>query len=418
VSSVVFICQVFWPDTQATSQLFSDLLGPLATRGFEITVLAGHPAGNEAKHTPDYELWKGMTIRRGGGRWAFKKGMIRRALAYASYLWFVFWRLLFVPEDSSVFVVSNPPFAPLVAGAVCRRRKLHWMVVLHDVYPDGLTALGRLRPGGRIDRSWRRANRRALQAAERVWMIGRDMEQLVRVRYGLRPEKTRYVPNWSAISVAARRDAEGTRLWGQLGLNGKFVVQYSGNMGLWHDVDTIVRAAALLSGSTEIHFLFIGSGIKRAGAEKLSRQLGLVNVTWLSFRAREDLEDSLACCHAALVSQINGLEGVTVPCKLYGILASGRAVIAQVPAGSEAAMVVDEEKCGVVVRPGDADGLADAIRRLAGCRSDTLELGARAFDAYRGKYTLGCAVEAFSQGWSEWMGTQRTADAAIDGSAV
>ena len=102
----------------------------------------------------------------------------------------------------------------------------------------------------------------------------------------------------------------------------------------------------------------------------------------------EDLKHSLAACHVSLVSLSAGLEGVAVPCKLYGILASGRAVVAQVPEKSEVAMCVQENKCGVVTPPGNVDHLKNMLLYLKGNTKITKGMGDNAFTAYQEYYTL------------------------------
>ena len=106
-------------------------------------------------------------------------------------------------------------------------------------------------------------------------------------------------------------------------------------MGIWNDMESLVTVAHTLRADTEIRFVFIGGGIGYEGARVLARKLELENILWKNFIPLEDLRHSLAACHVSLVSLSTGLEGVAVPCKLYGILASGRAVVAQVPERSE-----------------------------------------------------------------------------------
>jgi len=176
-------------------------------------------------------------------------------------------------------------------------------------------------------------------------------------------------------------------------------VQYSGNMGLWHDIDTIVRAADRLAGDDQVHFLMIGGGIRSGRAKRLAAELGLSNMTWIPFRAREALSDSLACCHVALISQRAGLVGSMVPCKLYGILESGRAVIAIVPPGSEVAQVVAEEACGRVVAPEDVEGIVSAIRDLQQDPRALRVMGLNGLDAARNRYSLAAAVARYRSVW-------------------
>ncbi len=391
----VFVCQVFHPDEQATSQLFSDLLAALAARGRSHEVLCGHPAGG--RPAAGTELWRGVRIRRGGWRVDAKRNMAWRAVGYGSFSLWLVWRLLFcTPAAARVLVVTNPPFAPVLVWLCSRLRSWRYDVFLLDVYPDGLVAVGGLGAGSLIATCWRSLNRRALAAAGRVLVLGRDMAELVGSRYAVPATKVEYLPHWSSHASAERMPAEATRLWSRLGLRARFVVQYSGNMGLWHDLETIVRAADLLRDEPDIHFLMIGAGIRRRTAEALARELALPNLTWLPYQPKAELDDSLACCHAALISQRAGLEGVAVPCKLYGILASGRAVLAQVPADSETARVVCEEQCGLVIPPGAAHALADAIRVLGRDSRRTEGMGENAFAAYRAKYTLDTAVARYA----------------------
>jgi glycosyltransferase involved in cell wall biosynthesis len=99
----------------------------------------------------------------------------------------------------------------------------------------------------------------------------------------------------------------------------------------------------------------------------------------------------------ALLSLKNHLKGVAVPCKFYGILASGRAVLALVPTDSEIEITIREHQCGEVVEPGDAAGLAEAILRLRDDSMRVKQLSANAFAAYEGHYTLDQAYQAFDR---------------------
>jgi glycosyltransferase involved in cell wall biosynthesis len=192
-------------------------------------------------------------------------------------------------------------------------------------------------------------------------------------------------------------------LFNQLKLAGRFVVQYSGNMGLWHDIDAIVRSAALLKHRGDIVFLFVGGGMRKAAAQSLAQELQLPNVLWLPYQPIENLADSLGCCHVALISQREGLEGVAVPCKLYGILASGRPIIAQVPTNSEVARVIREEDCGAVIAPGDSEGLAREVERMADDPARRQAAGLASRRAYQMKYTVEKGAERFSGGWLAWQ---------------
>ena len=129
-------------------------------------------------------------------------------------------------------------------------------------------------------------------------------------------------------------------------------------------------------------------------AKELASVLRCKNVQWHEFVELEDLPESLAACHVSLISLHSDLEGVAVPCKLYGILASGRAVVAQVPEGSEVALTLREYHCGVVVPPGDMNELARVLKFLAKNLSVVESMGRKAFVAYKQNYRLENATQS------------------------
>lgn len=392
---LTLFCQVFHPDEQSTAQLFGDWAAGLAGRGWEIRVVCGFPPKAGGAKISAREIWRGVEIRRVGVWLDFKRSLVFRALHYAAYLAGVAVELLREP-GRLVLVVTNPPFLPVWAAmirALCGGR---FAVEIQDLYPDGLVAMGILREG-MLAGIWRRLNWAAFRRAEFVIVLGRDMAECLESGYALSKGKIRVIPHWSPVEDGFVAVAGGTRMLAGLDLGGKFVIQYSGNMGLWHDIGQIVRAAEILRGREDIHFLMVGGGRRRADAENLARSLGLTNMKWTDFRPKEELADSLSACHVALISQRAGVEGVAVPCKLYGILASGRAVVAAVPESSETARVVREEECGVVVPPGDSGALASAIRHLADNPSEAAGMGTRARRAYEGNYSLEAALNRFER---------------------
>lgn len=328
---IVFLCQIFYPDTQSTSQLFTDLFGALKDEGLKITVVTGAVRGKDGSKLSGREQIGNLEIRRTGLAFNYRRNLFLRGIHYLAYLSGSALQLWKLRKCDLVFGVTNPPFMPVWLWLLNRLFVRRYQILLSDIFPEGLVALGKLGPGHFVTRLWRWANRHALREAEQVLVLGRDMAELVAKGYHVLDSKIRYVPHWSSFEADSPISVGETRLVRQLGLQGKFLVQYSGNMGLWHDIERIVLAANELRSEPSIHFLMIGGGMRRGGAEELSRKLELPNMTWLPLQLLESLQDSLSCCHLALISQRDGLQGIAVPCKLYGILASGRGILAVVP---------------------------------------------------------------------------------------
>jgi len=393
-----FVCQVFHPDSQATSQLFSSLMQKLAANGHDIHVYCGYPNDPALRvGCVKYDNHAGFRITRCGWKLSGKKSLWARALVYFSFLTEVLLRLLFAPRGRLNFGVTNPPFVAWILWLVRKLKGAPYIFMLLDVHPEGIIADGLLKANGVPARIWRALNLHAYRSARQLVILGRDMHAVLTQQYDIDSSRITYIPHWSAVEVPAPLTIDQSKFSPLWGLDGKFVVQYSGNMGLWHDMDTFVRAAALLKSEHNILFIFIGGGMREGPAKALAAELGADNIAWKPFVTLDDLAHSLSACHVALLSLKNHLKGVAVPCKFYGILASGRAVLALVPSDSEIDITIREHQCGEVIEPGDASGLAEAIRRLRDDSMRVRQLSANAFAAYEGHYTLDKAEQAFDR---------------------
>lgn len=413
---ILFLCQVFYPDSTSTSQLFTSMFAEMVEEGAEIEVLCSFPHGHSGTDKlPRRETHRGVKIRRFGLRIDHKKSILHRMVAYLGYMIPLTFTLLFRRNYGTVLGVTNPPFVAQILYAVSLVRPMKFQYMILDQYPESLIALG-MKRSSLPARLWMWANRIAYRRAEKLIVLGRDMTEMLVENYDIDRKNIVYIPHWSAVEAPDPLPIEESGMVDRLGLRDKIIFQYSGNMGLWHDIDIFVRAAKAVEDDEKIHFLFIGNGARLDAAKKLSEELNCRNITWHPFVPLSQVRESLSSCHIALISLRAGFEGVAVPSKLYGILMSGRGIIAQVPAGTEVALAVEEDECGVAVLPGDLDGLISAIRELASDPERIRRLGDNAFRAYKTKYTSEQAIEAFYDLWE--MHPSRAGDGAAHAPAA
>jgi glycosyltransferase involved in cell wall biosynthesis len=178
------------------------------------------------------------------------------------------------------------------------------------------------------------------------------------------------------------------------GLEDRFVVMYSGNLGVGHDVVTFVDAARQLERShPEIVMLFIGDGVRRSEAETRAR--GSSNVRFLPYQPEASVGQSLAAADVHLISLREDLEGLLVPSKLYAAAAVGRPILFVGPLSCEVARVVREHDLGWAGRPGDASGLARAIVEAASSRATSDARGARARAVFEREFERKIATESW-----------------------
>jgi glycosyltransferase involved in cell wall biosynthesis len=188
---------------------------------------------------------------------------------------------------------------------------------------------------------------------------------------------------------------EDTRLIRDLGLAKKFVVQYSGNIGRTHGLESLIDAALLLRDQPDIHFLFIGSGAKKPWLEKTVNELGLVSVTVLPLQPRDELCQSLNACDVAVISFVPGMAGVSVPSRMYNILAAGKPIIAVADEESELALVVREEGIGWVVPPNQPAKIREAALQARNDPETLRHMGRKARAVAEQKYSKSAVMEAY-----------------------
>jgi glycosyltransferase involved in cell wall biosynthesis len=181
------------------------------------------------------------------------------------------------------------------------------------------------------------------------------------------------------------------------GLEGKFVVGYSGNLGRAHDIATLLDAIERLekrleAATVEIVWLFVGGGVNRRRLRQEVDRRQLRSVILRDYQPRERLAESLSAVDVHLVSLRPSLEGLIQPSKIYGIMASGRPAIFIGEAEGETARLLARHDCGATVAEGDGEQLAATVVRLALDAPERARLGNNARLAFEANYEKGIAV--------------------------
>jgi len=396
LKNILIISEPFYPQVAAIGQLLTDLSEDLINAGYKVKVITGNPNNIFVKNNtiPRKEKYKGIEIIRLRNTIFSKYRMAGRILNYLTFHFLVFSRVLFYERPDLVFVLSTPPFISFSGLMLKILKKSKVIYNVQDLFPDLAVELGKLKNKLFIG-FLKKLSVLIVRKVDKVVVVGEYMEK--RIREELLREISEStsaddhiitIHNWadgSKIKVLDDKDAEDNYLKKKWGLEGKFVVLYSGNIGYLHEFDTIVAVAESLTkeGTREIVFVFIGEGIKKGYIEEKVKEKGLNNILFFTYQPREMLTYSLGLADVSLVTLENGFEGMVVPSKIYGILASGKPVIAVVGRESEVTEIIKKGECGRVVKIGDHQALADSIMNYykdrKKCRKDGLN-GRRYFE--------------------------------------
>lgn len=379
---LLFINQYYWPDHASTAQHLTDLCESLAEQGYDVHVLCsrrGSRPGGPAR--PAREVRNGVTIHRVGATSLGRLNTFRRMSDYLSFHAGATLRALALPKFDVVVTLTTPPLIGLI-GTLLRRLRgschVYWSM---DLHPDASLALGRMsrRNPGVATLAW--LSDAIYRQADRVVALGPYMADRLLAK-GVRPQRLATIPVWSRRDEVYPMPREGHELRRSLGLEGKFVAMYSGNLGLAHCFEEFLEAARRLRHRDDVVFLFAGDGPRLGEVLAAKQAEGLDNVRMLDYVPREKLHASLSLADAHLISMRREMTGICVPGKLYGAMAAGRPTIFVGPEHCETADTIRQADCGHTVRRGDVDSLVEAIEHLASDPDAARAMGERGLAAF------------------------------------
>lgn len=390
------VTELYYPEETSTGYYLTRIAEGLAN-DFDVKALCGQPTYSaRGVVAPKHEIHKGVEIFRASGTTLDKNVIVFRLLNMVTLGVSVFINALrYFRKGDKILVVTNPPSMPFVVALAALIKGASYTLLIHDNYPEILIAAGKSTPESLLAKTVAFFNRWLYKYAAKIIVVGRDMhELLMRKTTGLDiPIVT--IPNWAELESVAPSPRGENELLEELGLSDKFVLLYAGNLGYPNDLESIVECADSLRENEEVHFIFLGTGVKRKWLENRVRELELANVTILDPRPRSEQRVFLNGCDVGLVSLVKDMVGVSMPSRTYNILAAGRPILALTEEGSEVARVVQEEKVGWVVPPGDPESLKDTILEILASRENLPAMAEAARTSAVTKYTLENALDEY-----------------------
>ncbi len=367
---ILVLNQYYKPGVEATANLLADLCESLAEE-FDVTVVTGRLQGRA--DLPSEEMLNGVRVLRTRST-AFDRTKLRfRALNYITYLLDSLVRARSAARPDLVLCMTDPPIVGDLGLLIARRRRVPLLVISEDVFPEIATELGRL-TNPLVIAPLRALVGFYLRRADTVVAIGERMRERL-IAKGAPPERVIVIPNW--VDTASITPQPKQNEWSRdAGLDGRFVVMHSGNVGHAQNLDKLIVATTHLRDLDELSVPIIGFGARSRELEQLAKELGADRVGFFEYQPRERLSESLSAADVHYVGLAPGLSGYVVPSRLYGILSAGRPVIVAADEDSETAGLVSEVGCGVVVPADRPDLVAAAIRDAHDGRLDLEAMGA------------------------------------------
>jgi colanic acid biosynthesis glycosyl transferase WcaI len=364
---LIFINRYFYPDHSATSQMLSDLAFGLAKLDNQQSihiVTSRQRYDDAAAKLPADESILNVHIHRVATTRFGRQNLLGRAIDYLSFYAASFVTLIKLTQAGDTLIAkTDPPLISVIAALVAKIKRAHLVNWLQDLFPEVAAELGVKLARGLPYKLLKTLRNQTLRQAKMNVAIGELMAERLKTE-GIPTDKITVIHNWADEEQLHPVPHEENPLREAWGLQGKFVVGYSGNLGRSHDFDTILNAAVTLKERDDIVFLMIGGGAQLPSVQKQCVEKGLTNVLFKPYQPREKLSESLSVADVHLISLKPELESLIVPSKFYGILAVGRPVIFIGAKDGELAKVINKHNCGYLTDQGNYNNLSENINSI------------------------------------------------------
>ena len=362
---VLLITNFFAPEKTGIGVTATDCAKFISDLEHEVVVVTGMPYYPEWKVHRQYrgklfynETIEGIPVKRS---WLYvprQPSTLKRIIHEISLSGMAFFRALCIPGD--LILCISPALSLAFVSAILSKikRKKFWCSI-KDIQPDAAIDLGMLKNKWIIKFS-KFMESFVYNTAEKIIVLSDGMKQNI-ANKGIAEEKIAVVPDSIDISELSVEPNSGSRFRKANSLEDKFLVLYSGNLGIKHNVELIVECAKELQKETEIYFAVVGRGAAQESLERKIEDYQLENIKLYPLVEREDLGDMLCSADLLLAPQKREVVDIVVPSKLLAYLTSKRPIIASVNSSSEAARLLTKYNAGVVTEPENSKDLAQAI---------------------------------------------------------
>lgn len=373
----------YYPELASVAQIYTELFEGLAD-DFDITVICAVPCytgsiPNEYKNNRFYyEDYNGVQVIRVPVSEYSKQNKAQRIKNIISF-WMGARKATRALEEKYdlVFTYSQPPILGGMLGVYGARKMGAPLIYgIQDFNPEQTMAVG-YAGNAAIHKVVMAIDKRSCRHSSCVVVPGRDLKETLKNRFAAENcPSCQVINNWiddTSVVPLPKSDSRVIAFRKENGLAGKFVVMYSGNIGLYYDLPNIIKVIADFKDRDDVVFAFVGQGAVKTELMDYASENELSNVIFLPYQPKELLPVSLNAADVHLVSNAKGIKGVSCPSKAYGIMATDVPIIGVLEPGSEVWQIIEESGCGVLAETGDYEGIKNALSAVMDSKSEFVE---------------------------------------------
>lgn len=359
----------YTPDAASTGQILQELAEGMLDV-FDITVICVVPSylgtiEDKYKAQRYYrENINGVDVLRIRVPEFSKVNKISRVKNIVSYFFGAMTATFKVGKQDYVFSISQPPVLGGLLGVWGKWVKhAKFIYNIQDFNPEQIMAVG-YEKNGLVLKLMMALDKFSCKRSDLVITVGRDLIETLNNRFKKNPPKSVMINNWIDEKEIYPLPADHERVVAfkkQYGLEDKFIIMYSGNLGLYYDLENIMKVVKEFKPGTkaadgrEVVFAFIGAGSVLDKLVLYAREHKMDNVVFIPYQDKEELIYSLNAGDVHWCVNAKGIKGVSCPSKYYGLAAVGKPIIGVLEKGSEIRCLIEETQGGYCSDPGDLE---------------------------------------------------------------
>ena len=355
---ILLIHEIFVTPDEGGGTRHYELAKYLIQMGHKVTVIASdvdYLSGN--KKTKKREIKEGIEIIYVLTLSSVHKSFLGRGLAFLSFSFSSFFEALKVRGFDVVIGTSPPLFQAITSLVIAKLKRKKFVYEVRDLWVDFARELGVVRNKFILNLLKKFEN---LLYKKADLIIVNSPGFLPFILSSISKDKVILIPNGvntEDFDEAIEKDRE---LEYKLGISGKFVIMYAGNLGVANDIDTILNAARLLKDIIDIVFVLIGGGIRKDEIKKRIKTEEMENVIVLDPVSKKEIPKVISLADVCLATIKNTpLLQVVYPNKVFDYMASGKPTILTI--GGVIRNVIEESNGGIYVPPGNPEKSKGAI---------------------------------------------------------
>ncbi|MEM7315652.1 MAG: glycosyltransferase family 4 protein, partial [Planctomycetota bacterium] len=303
-----------------------ELAKHLVEMGHAVTIVASnldYLTGNRIEG--GREQWmSGVRVLRAPALPTLHRSLLWRVVSYISFMFTSFWTGLRAGKADVVIGTTPPLFQLPSACGISMLRRVPFLLEVRDLWPRFAVEMGVLK-NRLLIKVAEFAERMFYRSATHIVVNSPAYETHV-IANGIQDSNVSTIPNGVDTSMFDPK-ATGKAVRDEFGLTDEFVVTYAGALGQANDLQTLIRAAELVSDDPKIQVLIAGGGNRKQQLQDLVAKLGLSNVRFVGHFPKQRIGELLAASDAcvACLQNITAFK-TTYPNKVFDYMAAGRPV--------------------------------------------------------------------------------------------